>query len=355
MTPPESAFTDATRVPLIIGHRGAPGYRPEHTASSYSLALQQGAHAVEPDVVVSRDGVLVIRHENEISTTTDIADRAEFAHLQTTKVIDGQRVTGWFAEDLTWNELQTLRCAERLESMRPHSARFGRTEPMMRLRDLLNLLDAHEPSRAAGLPDARIVIELKHTHFLQTQGYDIVKLLIAELRACGWAERPGQVVVESFELAPLERLAACAKSQPHEAIEARLVFLLETEGAPADRVAAVGHRAAPYSWYRSDSGLDALRHVVNGVSLAKRDLLADPGIVARAHARELEVYTWTLRPENRFLQSEHRQRGSAAAHGDWAAEWRRVLATGVDGVFVDHPDLMVALLSQRPMKSEHAD
>src|SRR3954454_16332942 len=107
------------RSPLVIGHRGAPGYRPEHSRSSYDLALAMGADAVEPDVVVSRDGVLVVRHENEISGSTDVADRLEFARRRTTKTIDGVEVSGWFVEDFTWDELSTLRCRERLPQLRP--------------------------------------------------------------------------------------------------------------------------------------------------------------------------------------------------------------------------------------------
>ena len=126
--------------PLVIGHRGAPGYRPEHTRSSYQLAIAMGVGAVEPDVVATADGVLVVRHENEISGTTDVADRPEFAERFTTKTAGGQDFPGWFTEDFTWDELSTLRCRERLPELRPESAAFDGQEPMLRLRDLLELL-----------------------------------------------------------------------------------------------------------------------------------------------------------------------------------------------------------------------
>src|SRR5918995_1627285 len=126
------------RSPLVIGHRGAPGYRPEHSRSSYDLALAMGVDAVEPDVVVSRDGVLVVRHENEISGTTDVSDRPEFADRRTTKTIDGSELTGWFTEDFTWDELSTLRCRERLPRVRPTSASFDDQQPVLRLRDVLD-------------------------------------------------------------------------------------------------------------------------------------------------------------------------------------------------------------------------
>src|SRR5690606_17716300 len=147
------------RSPLVIGHRGAPGYRPEHSRSSYELALAMGVDAVEPDVVATRDGVLVVRHENEISGTTDVADRPEFAARRTTKRIDGQALTGWFTEDFTWDELSTLRTRERLPRLRPSSASFDDAQPILRLTDLLDLVRAgsDEHGREIG-----VVLEVKH-------------------------------------------------------------------------------------------------------------------------------------------------------------------------------------------------
>lgn len=318
--------------PLVIGHRGAPGCRPEHTASSYRLAFAQGVDAVEPDIVVSRDGVLVIRHENEISGTTDVADRPEFADRRTAKTVDGLRVGGWFAEDFDWAELQTLRCRERLPELRPESAQHDGEEGILRLSDLLAMIDAEARPITA-------VVEVKHACFLAGQGHDLVDLLVAELAACGWEDRDGRLVVESFEIDPLDRVRDAG-------VRAALVFLLESEGAPPDEVARSGDEARDYDWYRSDEGLDALRGRFDGISLAKGDLLADPGIVARAHARGLLVYTWTLRPENRFLSPEHRTEGGPAAWGDWRGEWSRIVASGVDGVFVDYPEVFERYRSQ---------
>ncbi len=145
------------KFPLVIGHRGAPGYRPEHTRSSYELALALGVDAVEPDIVASKDGVLVVRHENEISTTTDVADRPEFAARKTTKRIDGQALTGWFTEDFTWNELSTLRSRERLPELRTSSASFDDAQGVLRLMDVLDIV------RAASLEHGReigVVLEI---------------------------------------------------------------------------------------------------------------------------------------------------------------------------------------------------
>ena len=167
-------------VPLVIGHRGASGYRPEHTRSAYELAIALGADAVEPDLVASRDGVLVLRHENEISGTTDVADRPEFADRRTTKRIEGADVTGWFTEDLTWAELSTLTVRERLPELRPRSAEHDGTGGMLRLSDLLRFLDAAD--RPVGL-----VAEIKHAAYFESIGLPLDALVADELQAAGWA------------------------------------------------------------------------------------------------------------------------------------------------------------------------
>lgn len=329
----------APKAPLLIGHRGAPGYRPEHTASSYLLAFEQGVDAVEPDLVVSRDGVIVIRHENEISGTTDVADHPEFADHRTTKVVDGVTLHGWFTEDFTWQELSTLYCRERVPELRPKNTFYNEQERMLSLRDLLRLVDnwndAHE--QQVGL-----VLELKHVEFLRGAGHDLVPLTLAELRAGGWHEKPGLVTIECFELDPLDRLREAG-------VHATLILLLEHLGSPPDQLAAHGSRAHDYSWYRSDAGLDSLVGRVQGVSVSKRDLLrvnsqgdavGVQDLVQRAHARGLLVFTWTLRPENGFLVPGYRSSTQRFEWGDWQSEWRLILSTGLDGVFLDHPDLL---------------
>ncbi len=327
------------RVPLVIGHRGASGYRPEHTASAYRLAAAQGVDAVEPDVVVTRDGVLVVRHENEISGTTDVADHPEFAARRTTKVVDGERLTGWFTEDFTWAELQTLRCRERVPHLRAANAQHDGLEPLLSLRDVLGLVD--QESSAREMPIIA-VIELKHAHYFSGLGWNLAALLIAELTAAGWADRPQQLIIESFELGVLDRLRAAG-------VRGSLVFLTETTGVPADERATSGEATHSWAWYRSDDGLHALQGRVDGISVAKADLLTPGGsghtdLVTRAHARGLQVYTWTLRPENAFLDRAHRSSADTATFGDWRTEWKRVCDSGVDGIFVDHPDLARQLL-----------
>ncbi len=327
----------APRHPLVIGHRGAPGHRPEHSRSSYLLALEQGVGAVEPDVVVSRDGVLVVRHENEISQTTDVAGRPEFADRRATKRVDDVELTGWFAEDLTWAELATLRCRERLPALRPGSAAYDDTEPVLRLRDVLDLV------RAA--PGVGVVLEIKHPTYFDRLGWDVAALVAAELRAADWpAER---LVIESFESAVLTRLRALG-------VPATYVYLLEASGSPYDLVAAQGGAAPTYAATAAPAGLDGLIGRVDGISVDKSMILAPDRlgratgpsrIVADAHERGLLVYTWTCRPENLFLLRSFR-RGGPAAFGDYEREWAVIRDAGVDGVFLDHPDLGVAFFGE---------
>ena len=290
---------------LIIGHRGASGYRPEHTAAAYRLALELGAGAVEPDLVPSLDGVLVVRHEPEISGTTDVADRPEFADRHRTVRIDGTEYAGWFTVDFTWAELATLRARERLPRWRPASAAHDGEEGVLRLADLLDLLPE----------DTVLVAELKHPSIFAQIGFDLPGMLMAELAGRVPAER---LVVECFELPALVDL--------HErGLAATYAYLSE---APVP--------------------LDRLPEAIDVVSYDKALLLAEGGerLVRDAHDAGLGVYAWTLRPENGFLDPRHRVGGDEAAWGDWRAEYAAILATGVDGVFADHPDLLARLRIQ---------
>ncbi len=330
--------------PLIIGHRGAPGYRPEHTRSSYELALQLGADAVEPDVVFSKDGVAVVRHENEIGSTTDVAAHARFADRRTTKLVDGHAITGWFTEDFTWEELSTLRCRERLPELRPSSASFDDQQPPLRLREVLDLV------AAASLEEGReisVVLEVKHATSFEALGYDVAALVADELRDAGWGAGEHPLVVESFEPTVLDRLRELG-------VTGSYVLLFEADGRPYDLVVAEGKGAPTYRQLASPRGLDALVGRFDGISLDKLMILAAgrrPGgaparVVADAHERGLHVFAWTGRPENLFLERRHRIGRQPAAFGDFESEWRELAATGVDGLFVDHPDLAVAVFAE---------
>ncbi|MFJ2550817.1 glycerophosphodiester phosphodiesterase family protein [Microbacterium sp. NPDC087591] len=318
--------------PLVIGHRGAPGYRPEHSRSSYELALALGVDAVEPDVVATKDGVLVVRHENEISGTTDVADHPEFADRKTTKRVDGQALTGWFTEDFTWAELSTLRVRERLPEVRLSSASFDGSQAILRLVDVLDIVreGSVEHGREIG-----VVLEVKHATYFASIGMELAPLIERDLRAAGWADGELPLIVESFESTVLGQLR-------ERGIPASYIYLIEASGRPYDLVAAHGKQASTYKAAVTPQGLDDLVGRVDGISVDKKMLLARGNtIVPDAHARGLTVFTWTCRPENGFLSPEFRGSGGRAAYGDYEAEWGVIARTGVDGVFVDHPDLGV--------------
>ncbi|WP_439565263.1 glycerophosphodiester phosphodiesterase family protein [Microcella sp.] len=338
--------------PMVVAHRGASGYRPEHTEAAYRLALTLGAEAIEPDIVVTRDGELVLRHENEISGTTDVADRPEFASRRTTREIDGQRLTGWFTEDFTWAELSTLRARERLPQVRGASARFDGRYPVLRLRDLLRLLDEAAPAPGTGQP-VRLVAEVKHASYFASIGLPLDELIAADLRP--WAaEQSGRLIVEAFEQTVLGQLR-------DRGLAADYVYLLEKAGSPADLVARYGAAALSYAGHLTDAGLARLRASgIDGISVdtallvraAPRDTgqagsawrplgggLAASDLVDRAHAAGLGVFTWTLRPENRFLPAPCRLGTTPSAHGDWLTFFTAIMRTGLDGVFADQPDL----------------
>lgn len=326
------------RRPLVIGHRGAPGYRPEHTRSSYELALALGADAVEPDVVFTRDGVLVVRHENEIGGTTDVASHPEFAGRRTTKTIDGAELTGWFTEDFTWAELATLRCRERLPHLRVGSASFDDEQPPLRLVDVLELV------RQASLDHGReigVVLEIKHATYFAGLGFDVAGAIARELRAARWGDGELPLYVESFESTVLAEVRAAG-------IRGTYVYLLEAAGTPYDLQVARGGDAPTYRAQAAPAGLDALAGTVDGISVDKRMILAPDRlgrtagpspVVADAHARGLRVFTWTCRPENAFLIPQFRRGRDKSAYGDYEGEWQVIADAGVDGVFVDHPDL----------------
>lgn len=300
-----------------------------------------GADAVEPDVVVSKDGVLVVRHENEISGTTDVADHPEFADRRTTKTIDGAELTGWFTEDFTWDEIATLRCRERLPKVRASSATFDGEQPVLRLRDVLDL------ARAASLEYGRelgVVVEIKHATYFSSLGWDIADLVARELEAAGWAHGELPLTIEAFESTVLRRVK-------ERGIRGTYIYLLEAAGRPFDLVARDGRAAMTYRQTTAPAGLDALVGVVDGISVDKRMILAPDKlgrltgptrVVADAHERGLRVFTWTCRPENNFLIGQFRASRDPAAFGDWESEWGVIRDAGVDGVFVDHPDLGVA-------------
>ncbi len=313
----------------IIAHRGASGWAPEHTETAVRLAASLGAHAVEPDLVATRDGVLVVRHDNELSETTDIARRPELADRRRTATIDGVELTGWFVEDLTWSEVASLRARERLPQLRPASARRDGAEGVLRFTDLLAIADE------TGLD---VVAELKHATHFASIGLPLDALLADAVSGTAW-EAPGRLAIESFEETVLHGVR-------ERGVEARLIYLMAAGGTAPDLVAA-GHASAPtYADQRTDAGLAQLARCVDAISVDKAVLFSREGgalrtsdLAERARAAGLGTITWTLRPENAFLEPEHRLGEHPAAWGDWQTEWSMVADLDLEAVFLDHPDL----------------
>jgi glycerophosphoryl diester phosphodiesterase len=328
---------DRRRLPLVIGHRGASGYRPEHTLASYQLAIEMGADYIEPDLVATRDHVLVARHENEIGGTTDLADHPEFADRRTTKTIDGNPVTGWFTEDFTLAELRTLRARERLPLLRPANTAFDGLYQVPTLQEVIDL------ARRAGVG---IYPETKHPTYFDTIGLSLEEPLVATLQANGYRGRNAPVFIQSFEVANLKELARRTRVP--------LVQLLDATGRPYDFVVAGDPRT--YADLATPEGLAEIATYADGIGpnknlIVPRDAggnLLDPtGLVRDAHRAGLQVHPWTFRRENEFLPADFRQGNPASpeflrATGDAPAEFRLFFRLGVDGLFSDHPDTAVA-------------
>jgi len=327
-----------TRRPIVIGHRGCSGERPEHTALSYERAIEQGADFIEPDLVPTKDGHLVARHENEIGGTTDVAGRAEFAGRKATKTIDGQQVTGWFTEDFTLAEIKTLRARERLPQLRPASAAFDGQAQILTFEEVVAI------ARAGSQRTGRVIgvyPELKHPSYFARIGLPTEDRLVAKLKALDLNSATAPVFVQCFEVGPLKRLKARTA--------ARLVLLVDGEGGPAD---LPGVRYADLITAR---GLKDVAVYADGlgpnwnlvVPSDGRALLPATDLVENAHAAGLSVHPWTVRAENYFLPANLRK-GDAqspaflAQHGDVTPVFKALYAAGVDGVFSDFPALAVA-------------
>ena len=328
---------DQVAEPLVIAHRGASGYRPEHTLASYRLAIRMGADYIEPDLVSTKDGVLVARHENEIGGTTDVADHPEFADRRTTKTIDGRQVTGWFTEDFTLAELRTLRAKERLSQVRPDNTRYDGKLQVPTFDELLDL--AARESRRRGVTIG-VYPETKHPTYFDSIGLSLEEPLVRALEAHHLDRPNAPVLVQSFETSNLRELA--------RKVKVPLVQLLDSSGAPYDLVAKGDRRT--YRDLVTPAGLQEIAGYADAVGAAK-DLVLPRGadgstgapsdLVDDAHDAGLRVHVWTLRRENQFMATNFRVGSDPNAPGDLAAETRAFLDAGVDGVFSDNPDLAV--------------
>jgi len=315
-----------SKLPIVIGHRGACGYRPEHTLASYELAIQMGADYIEPDIVSTKDGVLVARHENDISETTDISDAREFANRKTTKIIGGQEVTGWFTEDFTLAELKTLRAKERLP-FRNHA--FDGHFEIPTLQEIIDLVKNRSTETGS---EIGIYPETKHPTYFKSINLSLEEPLVALLEANGYTSQHDPIYIQSFEVEnlkqlnqmthlPLVQLLAHGEQQPYDLMvkgDSRTYTDLTTLAELA-KIAQYADAIGPYK------GLI--------VPIQKKRLQPPTCLIDDAHAVGLRVHTWTFRNEQQYLAPDY--------NGNSEAEYEQFFKLGIDGVFSDFPDTAV--------------
>ncbi len=356
-------MTGAPRKPIVIAHRGASGYRPEHTLAAYQLALEQGADFIEPDLVATLDGALICRHENALAvldadgnvnrtdTSTDVFQRPEFRARETLKSIDGRSVRGWFCEDFTLAEIKTLRAIERLPALRQANCIFDGKFEIPTFDEVLDLLASHE--RATG-HRAGVYPETKHPSYFATTGcrldgvpiqVDLSRALVDTLCKARFTD-PTRVFIQSFEVNNLRELARVI--MPRANVSLPLIQLMEPSGQPFD--AMLAGSALDYRLMSSPAGLAEIATYAQGIGPHKsmviprddQDRLGVPASLLQfARAVGLAIHAWTFRAENFFLPAELRQGKAPSMHGDLLAELRQFMALGLDGVFCDYPDLAV--------------
>ena len=309
--------------PIVIAHRGASGLRPEHTLAAYTLAIEQGADFIEPDLVLTKDNVFVARHENDITGTTDVAAHPEFAARKVTKLIDGESHTGWFTEDFTLAELKTLRAKERLPQLRPGNAKFDGQFEVPTLAEVIALAKKH---------GVGIYPETKHPSYFASIGHPMEARLVAQLKAAGWDSASAPVFIQSFEVNNLKALRKLTR--------VRLIQLMDGAGGPVDK-------AAPsYAAMATPEGLKAIAAYAYGIGPNKNMIWKGEGpqtsLVADAHSAGLKLHPWTFRAENAFLPAGLRVGTDPAAHGRIEEEIRTYIDFGLDGFFTDFPAIGVA-------------
>ncbi len=323
---------------LIIAHRGASGERPEHTLAGYERAIDQGADYVEPDLVLTKDGHLVARHENAIIDTTDVSSRPEFADRKATKIIDGHELTGWFTEDFTLAELRTLRARERLPELRTESARFDGFFQIPTFDEIIALVRAKqiETGRTIG-----IYPETKHPTYFDALGLSFDAPLIKALHDAGYNSADAPIFIQSFEVSNLQRL--------DKLTDIRLIQLIRVAPNPADKP------DLDYIKMTSKAGLADIAQYADGIGVQKtlvlpRDehgrTIGPSVLVGDAHKAGLDVHIWTVRRENIFLPLEFRSNDNPADIGNVVEEIQAFVDAGVDGLFTDNTRETVAALGR---------
>jgi glycerophosphoryl diester phosphodiesterase len=334
------ASAHGAELSLVVGHRGASGYRPEHTLASYELAARLGADYLEPDLVATSDHVLVCRHEPEIGGTTDVATRAEFADRRRTVVLDGVSVTGWFTHDFTLAELRTLRATERIPAARQHNTLYNGLFRVPTFQELLDLRVrlSEELGRELG-----VIPETKHPTYFRRLGLELETPLVRTLDRNRLNRRGTKVWIQSFEAANLKLL------DDHYRVRVPLIFLTGATGAPfAD--------PRTYAQYLTPGGLKELSTYVDGIGPDKNQVIArnadntlgtPTALVGDAHAAGLKVIPYTFRAENQFLPADYRVGTDPNAYGRAIDEQIAYLRTGLDGLFTDQPDIGVLARARR--------
>ncbi|RKN12703.1 glycerophosphodiester phosphodiesterase [Streptomyces radicis] len=329
------AATDDLRTPTVVAHRGASGYRPEHTMGSYQLGLDLGADIIEQDLVPTKDGHLVCRHENDITGTTDVADHAEFADRRATKTVDGVELNGWFTEDFTLEELRTLRATERIPEQRPNNTLYDGRWRIPTFDEVLRW--AADEGRRRGRP-VWLYTETKHPTYFRSIGLGLERPLADLLRRHRLHRAGAPVILQSFEPTSMERLA--------ELVETPRVVLFSSAGSrPWDLQEAGDPRTVADLITRS--GLREISEYAQGIGptldlvIPKKSdgsLDTPTRLVRDAHDADLLVHPYTVRNENRYLPAEFRRGDDPHAYGDVFGALNAYFGTGIDGVFADHPD-----------------
>lgn len=331
MPAPSQAADHSTPSVLVFGHRGAAGYRPEHTLASYDLAARLGADVIEPDLVSTKDHQLVARHENNIAGTTDVARHPEFARLKTTKVVDGVAETGWFTEDFTLAQLETLRAVERLPGVREENTIHDGRYRIPTLQQVIDL--AVQDSKRYGRPIG-IAPETKHPSYFRGLGLGLEEPLVKTLRANHLDRRDSGVYIQSFE-------RNLRDLRHRYGVKVHLVQLTSNIGGPygdtttyAQMTTPAGLRdIATYADWLSPDKVQIFPRAADGTTGQPTSLVRD------AHSAGLKVLPYTYRAENQFLPAQYRHGSDPNAYGDLLAELRDTMKAGVDGFFTDQSDL----------------
>lgn len=325
----------------IVGHRGTSGYRPEHTLGSYRLALDMGVHIIEQDLVPTKDGQLVCRHENDITATTDVSEHPEFASRRTTKTVDGTKLTGWFTEDFTLAELKTLRAVERIPDTRQHNTLYDGRWEVPTFEEVLRWADKEGKARGRRI---WLYVETKHPTYFRGIGLGLEERLVTLLRRYGRHTENAALILQSFEPSSIQRLARL--------VDTPAIVLLSTAGTkPYDFVATGDPRTTDD--LMTPKGLQWISGFAQGIGpdltgIIPRDAsgaLGRPSTLVRdAHAQDLVLHPYTVRNENTFLPTDFRKGTDPNAYGDSFAYFQALYATGIDGLFSDNGD--TALLAR---------